>query len=194
MSDAFGTFNFKSLLKHTNIFGYKHLPNDVSFGGRTYTKDELYLLLTGYSGMFMDFASKTGISKLINATLTLGQRTKSEFVIHEFMSSKIIVNNYSIAGPLKVNNTAFNPKGLKYSTALFEPIFAFGNQTRDYNTLSQALGDKLLFRTLLFGSQPIRSYTNGGNQDELIKKYIQFNIILIGLIIICKKSFRCCIV
>ena len=173
MSDAFGTFNFKSLLKHTNIFGYKHLPNDVSFGGRTYTKDELYLLLTGYSGMFMDFASKTGVSKLINATLTLGQRTKSEFVIHEFMGSKITVNNYSIAGPLKVNNTAFNPKGLKYSTALFEPILAFGNQTRDYNTLSQALGDKLLFRTLLFGSQPIRPYTNGGNQDELIKKYIQ---------------------
>ena len=189
MSDAFGTFNFKSLLKHTNIFGYKHLPNDVSFGGRTYTKDELYLLLTGYSGMFMDFASKTGISKLINATLTLGQRTKSEFVIHEFMSSKITVNNYSIAGPLKVNNTAFNPKGLKYSTALFEPIFAFGNQTRDYNTLSQALGDKLLFRTLLFGSQPIRSYTNGGNQDELIKKYIQFKGLTKGLSLSLSEEF-----
>ena len=181
MSNTFGSFNFRSLVKHTNIFGHKHLPNDITFNGKTYTKDELFALLTGYSGMFIDFASKTGLSRVLNTTLTLGQRTKAEFVIDEFMGTKITVNNYSTAGPLKINNQPFNPKGLRYSTALFEPIFAFSNQTRDYTSLSETLGDKLLFRTLLFGSQSVKPYSNTNEQDYLIKKYIKYTGLTKGL-------------
>ncbi len=189
MSDVFGTFNFKSLLKHTNIFGYKHLPNDISFNGKVYTKDEIFALLTGYSGMFMDFASRTGISKVINSALTMGQRVKAEVVVHEFMGTKITVNNHSIGGPLKIENTAFNPTGLRYSTALFEPIFAFSNQTRDYKALSETLGDKLLFRTLLFGSQSINPYTVTNEQDSLIKKYVQFKGLTKGLSLTLNEDF-----
>lgn len=171
---TFNTFDFKSLLKHTTMFGYTNLPNNISLDGRSFSKDELLALLCGYSGSFIEFASTTGLAKLINTALTLGQQDKAKFVIDEFLNAKITVNNYSTGGPLSIEGTDVNnPSGLRLNSFVFNPIVAYASNTRSYETISSALGDVLLFRTILFGDQPITAYSDlDPNIDELVKKYV----------------------
>jgi murein DD-endopeptidase MepM/ murein hydrolase activator NlpD len=173
---TFNTFDFKSLLKHTTMFGYSNLPNSLSLGGRSFGKDELLALLSGYSGAFIDFASNTGLSKLINTALTLGQEDKARFVIDEFLNAKITVNNYSTAGPLSIEGTDVNnPSGLRLNSFVFNPIVAYSSNTRSYENIVASLGDVLLFRTILFGDQIITSYSDANiDINNLIDKYVYF--------------------
>ena len=71
------------------MFGYSNLPNSVELYGRSFGKDELLALICGYSGNFIEFASITGLAKVINTALTLGQEDKARFVIDEFLNAKI---------------------------------------------------------------------------------------------------------
>lgn len=171
---TFNTFDFKSLLKHTTMFGYANLPNSVSLDGRSFSKDELLALLCGYSGNFIEFASITGLARVVNTALTLGQEDKAKFVIDEFLNAKITINNYSTAGPLSIEGTDVNnPSGLRLNSFIFNPIVAYASNTRSYETISTALGDVLLFRTILFGDQNITAYSDlDPNIDELVKKYV----------------------
>lgn len=171
---TFNTFDFKSLLKHTTMFGYSNLPNSLALDGRSFSKDELLALLCGYSGNFIEFASITGLAKIINTALTLGQEDKAKFVIDEFLNAKITVNNYSTGGPLSIEGTDVNnPSGLRLNSFVFNPIVAYASNTRTYETISAALGDVLLFRTILFGDQNITAYSDlDPNIDELVKKYV----------------------
>jgi hypothetical protein len=173
---TFNTFDFKSLLKHTTMFGYTNLPNSLTLGDRSFSKDELLALLCGYSGNFIEFASNTGLSKVINTALTLGQEDKARFVIDEFLNAKITVNNYSTAGPLSIETTDVNnPNGLRLNSFVFNPIVAYSSNTRTYENIVASLGDVLLFRTILFGDQNITSYSeNIADLDKLIKKYVYF--------------------
>lgn len=171
---TFNTFDFKSLLKHTTMFGYTNLPNSVELDGRSFSKDELLALLCGYSGNFIEFASITGLAKVINTALTLGQEDKARFVIDEFLNAKITVNNYSTGGPLTIDgNDVNNPSGLRLNSFIFNPIVAYSTNTRTYENIVASLGDVLLFRTILFGDQNITRYSDlDPNIDELIKKYV----------------------
>ncbi len=173
---TFNTFDFKSLLKHTTMFGYNNLPNSLSLNGRSFGKDELLALLCGYSGGFIDFSSNTGLAKLINTALTLGQEDKAKFVIDEFLNAKITVNNYSTAGPLTIEGSDVNnPSGLRINSFVFNPIVAYSSNTRTYESIVAALGDVLLFRTILFGDQMITSYSDANiDIDNLIDKYVYF--------------------
>ena len=171
---TFNTFNFKSLLKHTTMFGYSNLPNSVALGDRSFSKDELLALLCGYSGNFIEFASTTGLAKVINTALTLGQEDKARFVIDEFLNAKITVNNYSTGGPLSIENSNLNnPSGLRLNSFIFNPLVAYSTNTRTYENIVASLGDVLLFRTILFGDQNITGYSDlDPGINELIKKYV----------------------
>jgi len=175
-SDTFNTFNFKNLIKHLNIVGYKDLPNNLSIDGRNFSKDEIATLLNGYTGHFIEFASITGLNRLINTALTIGQQNKATLVIDEFLNDKITVNNYSIAGPLDVQNTRNNPTGIKINTFPFNPIIAYASQNKSYEDIVGPVGDILLFRTILFGDQMIKPYnpiiTDPLGIDGLINKYV----------------------
>ena len=173
---TFNTFDFKSLLKHTTMFGYGNLPNALSLDGRSFAKDELLALLCGYSGAFIDFTSNTGLSKLINTALTLGQEDKARFVIDEFLNAKVTVNNYSTAGPLSIEGSDVNnPNGLRLNSFVFNPIFAYSTNTRTYENIVASLGDVILFRTILFGDQNITAYSDLNiDIDNLVKKYVYF--------------------
>ena len=173
---TFNTFDFKSLLKHTTMFGYGNLPNALSLDGRSFAKDELLALLCGYSGAFIDFTSNTGLSKLINTALTLGQEDKARFVIDEFLNAKATVNNYSTAGPLSIEGSDVNnPNGLRLNSFVFNPIFAYSTNTRTYENIVASLGDTILFRTILFGDQNITAYSDLNiDIDNLVKKYVYF--------------------
>lgn len=175
-SDTFNTFNFKNLIKHLNIVGHKDLPNNLSIDGRNFSKDEIATLLNGYTGHFIEFVSKTGLNRLINTALTIGQQNKATLVIDEFLNDKITVNNYSIAGPLDVQNTINNPTGIKISTFPFNPIISYASQNKSYEDIVGPVGDILLFRTILFGDQTIKPYnpiiTDQLGIDGLIDKYI----------------------
>ena len=171
---TFNTFDFKSLLKHTTMFGYANLPNSVELDGRSFSKDELLALLCGYSGNFIEFASITGLAKVINTALTLGQEDKARFVIDEFLNAKITVNNYSTGGPLSIESSDLNnPSGLRLNSFIFNPIVAYSTNTRTYENIVASLGDVLLFRTILFGDQNITRYSDlDPGIDELVKKYV----------------------
>jgi hypothetical protein len=174
-TETFNTFNFQSLIKHTNIFGYKHLPGSVKLGDIEYTKDEISAFLCGYSGHFIEFASKNDVSKIINYALTIGQENKAKIVIDEFMNAKITINNYSTTGPLYVDNTLNNPKGLRLNSNIFNPIIMYATETRTPDNIIAKLDYRLLFRTLLFGDQPIKSYdvkTIPDNFNTLVDKYL----------------------
>lgn len=173
---TFNTFDFKSLLKHTTMFGYTNLPNSLTLNDRSFSKDELLALLCGYSGNYIEFASNTGLSKLINTALTLAQEDKARFVIDEFLNAKITVNNYSTGGPLSIEgNDVNNPSGLRLNSFVFNPIVAYSSNTRTYENIVASLGDVLLFRTILFGDQNIASYSDSNiDIDSLIKKYVYF--------------------
>lgn len=174
-TETFNTFNFQSLIKHTNIFGYKHLPNSVKLDDIEYTKDEISAFLCGYSGHFIEFASKNDVSKIINYALTIGQENKAKIVIDEFMNDKITINNYSTTGPLYVDNTLNNPKGLRLNSNIFNPIIMYATETRTPDNIIAKLDYRLLFRTLLFGDQPIKSYdvkTIPDNFNTLVDKYL----------------------
>ncbi len=173
---TFNTFDFKSLLKHTTMFGYANLPESLTLDGRSFGKDELLAILCGYSGSFIEFASNTGLSKLINTALTLGQENKARFVIDEFLNAKITVNNYSTAGPLSIESSDVNnPNSLRLSSFVFNPIVAYSTNTRTYENIVAPLGDVLLFRTILFGDQSITSYSDLNiDIDNLVKKYVYF--------------------
>jgi murein DD-endopeptidase MepM/ murein hydrolase activator NlpD/phosphatidylglycerophosphatase A len=171
---TFNTFDFKSLLKHTTMFGYSNLPNSVELYGRSFGKDELLALICGYSGNFIEFASITGLAKVINTALTLGQEDKARFVIDEFLNAKITVNNYSTGGPLTIESSDLNnPNGLRLNSFIFNPIIAYSTNTRTYENIVASLGDVLLFRTILFGDQNISGYSDlDPGIDELVKKYV----------------------
>jgi hypothetical protein len=173
-TETFNTFNFQSLIKHTNIFGYKDLPDSVTLD-RAYTKEEISAFLCGYSGHFIEFASKNDVSKIINYALTIGQENKAKIVIDEFMNDKITINNYSTTGPLYVDNTLNNPKGLRLNSNIFNPIIMYATETRTPDNIIAKLDYRLLFRTLLFGDQPIKSYdvkTIPDNFNTLVDKYL----------------------
>jgi hypothetical protein len=89
------------------------------------------------------------------------------------LNAKITVNNYSTGGPLSIEGTDVNnPSGLRLNSFVFNPIVAYASNTRTYETISAALGDVLLFRTILFGDQNITAYSDlDPNIDELVKKY-----------------------
>jgi hypothetical protein len=173
-TEAFNTFNFQSLIKHTNIFGYTHLPDSVTLD-RAYTKEEISAFLCGYSGDFIEFASKNDVSKIINYALTVGQENKAKIVIDEFMNAKITINNYSTTGPLYVDNTVDNPEGLRLNSNIFNPIIMYASETRTPDNIISKLDYRLLFRTLLFGDQPIKPYdvkTIPDNFNILVDKYL----------------------
>lgn len=174
-TEAFNTFNFQSLIKHTNIFGYTHLPDSVTLD-RAYTKEEISAFLCGYSGDFIEFASKNDVSKIINYALTVGQENKAKIVIDEFMNAKITINNYSTTGSLYVDNTVNNPEGLRLNSNIFNPIIMYASETRTPDDIIKKIDDyRLLFRVLLFGDQPIKSYdvkTIPDNFNTLVDKYL----------------------
>lgn len=173
-TEAFNTFNFQSLIKHTNIFGYTHLPDSVTLD-RAYTKEEISAFLCGYSGDFIEFTSKNDVSKIINYALTVGQENKAKIVIDEFMNAKITINNYSTTGPLYVDNTGDNPEGLRLNSNIFNPIIMYASETRSADSIISKLDYRLLFRTLLFGDQPISPYdvkTIPDNFNILVNKYL----------------------
>jgi murein DD-endopeptidase MepM/ murein hydrolase activator NlpD len=173
-TEAFNTFNFQSLIKHTNIFGYTHLPDSVTLD-RAYTKEEISAFLCGYSGDFIEFASKNDVSKIINYALTIGQENKAKIVIDEFMNAKITINNYSTTGPLYVDNTSDNPEGLRLNSNIFNPIIMYASETRTPDNIISKIDYRLLFRTLLFGDQPIKPYdvkTIPDNFNILVDKYL----------------------
>ena len=172
---TFNTFNFQSLIKHTNIFGYTNLPDGVKIGDKEYKKEEISALLCGYSGHFIEFASKNDVSKIINYALTIGQENKAKIVIDEFMNDKITINNYSTTGPLYVDNTLNNPKGLRLNSNIFNPIIMYASETRTPDNIIAKVDYRLLFRTLLFGDQPIKSYdvkTIPNDFNTLVDKYL----------------------
>ncbi len=173
-TQAFDTFNFQSLIKHTNIFGYSNLPETLTLD-RAYTREEISALLCGYSGYFIEFASKNDISKILNYALTIGQENKAKIVIDEFMNSKITINNYTTTGSLYVDNTGENPEGLRLNSNIFNPIIMYASETRTADSIISKVDYRLLFRTLLFGDQPVSPYdikTIPGNYNELITKYL----------------------
>ena len=172
-TQAFDTFNFQSLIKHTNIFGYSNLPETLTLD-RAYTREEVSALLCGYSGYFIEFASKNDISKILNYALTIGQENKAKIVIDEFMNSKITINNYTTTGSLYVDNTGENPEGLRLNSNIFNPIIMYASETRTADSIISKVDYRLLFRTLLFGDQPVSPYdvkTIPGDYNELITKY-----------------------
>ena len=178
---TFNTFNFKSLVRHLNTVGYSDISENLTLNGRSFSRDEISALLCGYTGHFIEFGSRNGLSRLINTSLTIAQESKAKFVIDEFMNDKITVNNYSTAGPLSISNTENNPNGIRINTFPFNPIIAYSYATDDdksktYEGISEVTGDPLLFRTILFGDQKIRPYNPSAldGLDDLIDKYVYF--------------------
>ena len=181
-TEAFNTFNFQSLIKHTNIFGYSNLPETLTLD-KAYTRDEISAFLCGYSGYFIEFASKNDVSKIINYSLTIGQENKAKAVIDEFMNAKITINNYSTTGSLYVDNTGDNPEGLRLNSNIFNPIIMYASETRTADSIINKLDYRLLFRTLLFGDQPVSAYdvkTIPGDYYTLVEKYLN-NISIFGV-------------
>lgn len=182
--ETFNTFDFKSLLKHLSMFGYEDISENLSINDRDFNKDEIATLLCGYTGHFIDFASNCGLNKLINTAITLGQENKARVVIDEFMNDKITVNNYSTAGPLDIENTEDNPTSIRVNSFLFNPLVAYsyateGGESKSYEGIVDQIGDKLLFRTILFGDQTIKPYNptvleDQGGIEYLIDKYVHF--------------------
>ena len=168
---TFNSFNFKSLLKHLCIIGHENLPSILTLHGRTYNKNEISALLYGYTGHFIQFASTTGLSRLLNTSLTIAQESKASVVIDEFLNDKITVNNYSTMGPLNVENTTGNPTHIKINSFAFNPIIAYSSEEKTYSSIVGVVGDQLLFRTILFGDQNIQPY-NPDIQDPLVIEYL----------------------
>ena len=172
-------FTFETLIKAMTTIG----DNDISSVDATnidsnFTNTDFVYFLIGYSSYNYYFCDYFGISKIINAFLTLCQYNKNESdtgVLNEFLKQKLSINNYSNIGavtlPGQVNTLYTN-----YHNYMFRPDVIFSATDNNFgdtnlNYLSYYINK------LIFGDNDTNTYKTVANIDVLmyVEKYINPN-------------------
>jgi hypothetical protein len=137
---------------------------DLNYNNNTWTKEEINLMLIGNSMFQYEFLSESGISTILNHSLSTAQYKNFNNIADEFCSSLITIANFSPITPI-----SFDSKSqASLHKVIGLPEILFSNRT-NYDEILALLGkstdddknktDKYFTRKILFGEQYIEPFT-----------------------------------
>ena len=144
---------------------------DVSFAGKTWSKDEINLMLIGNSLFQYEFLSESGISNILNYSLSKAQYKITNNVIDEFCSSLVTVANFSPSTPISTDKNGVSslhrvigvPEILFSNRPSYDEILTLLEKTTDDDKNKMGV---YFARKILFGDQYIDPFT-ALSKDEL---------------------------
>lgn len=153
----------RSLMLSSSSITYDNIV-DLNYKNNTWTKEEINLMLIGNSMFQYEFLSESGISTILNHSLSAAQYKNFNSVCDEFCSSLITVANFSPITPI-----SFDPKSeASLHKVIGLPEILFSNRT-NYDEILALLDkttdddktktDKYFTRKILFGEQYIEPFT-----------------------------------
>ena len=160
----------RSLMLSSSCITYDDFE-DVSFAGKTWSKDEINLMLIGNSLFQYEFLSESGISNILNYSLSKAQYKITNNVIDEFCSSLVTVANFSPSTPISTDKNGVSslhrvigvPEILFSNRPSYDEILTLLEKTTDDDKNKMGV---YFARKILFGDQYIDPFT-ALSKDEL---------------------------
>jgi hypothetical protein len=153
----------RSLMLSSSNITYEDIV-DLNYNNNTWTKEEINLMLIGNSMFQYEFLSESGISTILNHSLSTAQYKIFNNVSDEFCSSLITIANFSPITPISFDSNS----QASLHKVIGLPEILFSNRT-NYDEILALLGkstdddknktDKYFTRKILFGEQYIEPFT-----------------------------------
>jgi hypothetical protein len=170
--------NLRSLMLSSSTMTYDDIADQGSW-----TKEDINLMLVGNSMFQYEFLSESGISTILNHSLSTAQYKIFNNVCDEFCSSLITVANFSPNTPIAFDNKSQSslhkvislPEILFSNRTNYDEILTLLDKTTDDDKTKT---DKYFTRKILFGDQYIEPFTELTTTESTELKYLNYKYLL----------------
>jgi len=172
-----GLYNIKSLIMACTFLTSDEIRTIIN-NKITYNSIDISMMLIGNHTYNYDFIASSGISKILNSSLTLTQHSRVKEVINEFLSTSTQVLNFTEFGTVESKdstyfNTAHNI--LTMPEIFFSNVTNFGEYLEKINTnrpsnipeISSSDLGKYIFRKTYFGDKVVPNFSINYDKIEI---------------------------